>query len=1035
MSEGEAEATGESASAGRRTVWTEQYRPRTLDEIAGHEEIVGRLESYVDENDLPHLLFSGPAGVGKCVVGETPVLTDRGIERIEEVVGEKEGFAAPDDERRVLTLDDGEFEYVEPSHVFSKAASELVAIETRDGADATVTPEHRLLVLTDAGLDWKRAERLEAGDRIARPLRAPLPETDDALDWVSAMDGERTLVDVSESFARENGIPAEEEYVGLKKRVFRRLRGGETVGTISRELDAPRKTIQQYHREAADIDLGETATTCSLSFIRDLGVDRETLREHVETIRHVTPQNRRSAPITPPWSVTPAVAAFVGLAVSEARIDGARIKFYNTDEGLLDRFGEAARTAFGVEPVAGEQKGVPYREIGNRTVTSFLGSCFDAFDGGTSEDAQGGGSGSALVRADEESRAAFLRAVFDAEGHVTEEGLELTQKDGDRITLLSYLLSGFGVPSRRTTKTKVATNGSGIEREYDTLLVSGARNLARFEERVGFGVEPKAARLATNAAREPNPNHDTMPAQAAVDELCRRLYLEKGELLTRALNPETPGRENHLEDVDRMLDAAAAKLETAQTVLERLDGHRGAIDAVSRVPAAWIGERAALAPLEMRRTVGEAAGVRTGRLLEYSDGRRTPTAGRAGEILAGIGAVDAEPPVERVQTELRDAIEALGVPYAHVAEGTELRGTAVINLLESDDHDLASLSRFERVAERVRTVAASMLDEATLRAIRTLDGLATTELYYDEVESIERVDEGRQVYDLTVPGSRNYVAGSVPTVMHNTTAATAIARELYGDEWRENFLELNASDERGIDVVRDRIKNFARASFGGYDYRIIFLDEADALTSDAQSALRRTMEQFSNNTRFVLSCNYSSRIIDPIQSRCAVFRFGPLSKEAIEARVREIAREEDITVADDGVAALVYAADGDMRKAINGLQAAATTRETVDEAAVYAITSTARPEEIEAMVAEALDGDFTAARAKLDELLTEQGLAGGDVIEQLHRSVWEFGLDDAAAVRTMERVGEADYRITAGASERVQLEALLASLALDDGTG
>lgn len=272
---------------------------------------------------------------------------------------------------------------------------------------------------------------------------------------------------------------------------------------------------------------------------------------------------------------------------------------------------------------------------------------------------------------------------------------------------------------------------------------------------------------------------------------------------------------------------------------------------------------------------------------------------------------------------------------------------------------------------------------------------------------------------------------SGPAGVGKTTSSMAIAHEIYGDEWHENFLELNASDERGIDVVRDRIKNFARTSFGGYDYRIIFLDEADALTSDAQSALRRTMEQFANNTRFILSCNYSSQIIDPIQSRCAVFRFGPLDDEAVAEYVRIIAREESIDVTDEGVEALVYAADGDMRKAINGLQAAATTGETVDDEAVYGITSTARPEEIETMVQKALTGDFTASRAKLDDLLTDAGLGGGDVIDQLHRSAWEFDLDDRATVQLLERVGETDYRITQGANERLQLEALLASLALE----
>ena len=270
-----------------------------------------------------------------------------------------------------------------------------------------------------------------------------------------------------------------------------------------------------------------------------------------------------------------------------------------------------------------------------------------------------------------------------------------------------------------------------------------------------------------------------------------------------------------------------------------------------------------------------------------------------------------------------------------------------------------------------------------------------------------------------------------PAGTGKTTSAVSIAKTIYGDEWRENFLELNASDERGIDVVRDRIKNFARSSFGGYDYRLIFLDEADSLTSDAQAALRRTMEQFSNNTRFILSCNYSSKIIDPIQSRCAVFRFTPIPDEAVAEQIRIITEAEGIEVTDDGVDALVYAANGDMRKAINGLQAAAVLGETVDEEAVFTITSTARPEEIEAMVTSALDGDFTAARSVLDDLLTDKGLAGGDIIDQLHRSVWEFDIDDEAAVRLLDRIGEADYRIAEGAHERVQLEALLAAIALE----
>ena len=269
-----------------------------------------------------------------------------------------------------------------------------------------------------------------------------------------------------------------------------------------------------------------------------------------------------------------------------------------------------------------------------------------------------------------------------------------------------------------------------------------------------------------------------------------------------------------------------------------------------------------------------------------------------------------------------------------------------------------------------------------------------------------------------------------PAGTGKTATAQAIAKELYGEEWQDNFLELNASDERGIDVVRERIKDFARTSFGGHNYRIIFLDEADALTADAQSALRRTMEQFSKNTRFILSCNYSSKIIDPIQSRTAVFRYSPIDDADVIERIQDIAETEGIEYTDDGLDALAYAADGDMRRAINALQAAAAAGGVVDEEAVFAITSTARPEEIEEMIERALDGDFTGARAHLVDLITERGLAGGDIIDQLHRSIWEFELDDEAAVHLMDRLGEADYRISEGANEQVQLEALLAAVAL-----
>jgi replication factor C small subunit len=177
---------------------------------------------------------------------------------------------------------------------------------------------------------------------------------------------------------------------------------------------------------------------------------------------------------------------------------------------------------------------------------------------------------------------------------------------------------------------------------------------------------------------------------------------------------------------------------------------------------------------------------------------------------------------------------------------------------------------------------------------------------------------------------------SGPPGVGKTAASISIVKEVFGETWRNNFIELNASDERGIDIIRHKVKDFARmAPLGEADFKVIFLDEADALTNDAQSALRRTMERYSATTRFILSCNYSSKIIEPIQSRCAVYRFKPLSAQAVTKRIKFIAEQEKLQVSEGGLAAIEYVASGDMRKAINALQAAALLGDKVDEETIY----------------------------------------------------------------------------------------------------
>jgi len=268
-----------------------------------------------------------------------------------------------------------------------------------------------------------------------------------------------------------------------------------------------------------------------------------------------------------------------------------------------------------------------------------------------------------------------------------------------------------------------------------------------------------------------------------------------------------------------------------------------------------------------------------------------------------------------------------------------------------------------------------------------------------------------------------------------TTCALALAKELFGEGWKDNFVEMNASDERGIDVVRGKIKEFARTSpIGGAGFKIIFLDEADALTNDAQSALRRTMERYSAICRFIISCNYSSKIIEPIQSRCAVFRFRQLKMEDVKKYLQQIAKVEKLEVAEDALDALVHVANGDMRKAVNSLQVAASLSEKITVDVVYQTTGTAHPEEVKKLLETALKGDFLEARSQLDELMITYGLSGEDVIRQIHKQFFELNIPDIEKVRLIDKTGEVEFRIVEGSNERIQLEALLAYLVLVGST-
>lgn len=289
----------------------------------------------------------------------------------------------------------------------------------------------------------------------------------------------------------------------------------------------------------------------------------------------------------------------------------------------------------------------------------------------------------------------------------------------------------------------------------------------------------------------------------------------------------------------------------------------------------------------------------------------------------------------------------------------------------------------------------------------------------DIIESIKRQIDNNDVPNLLFSG---------PPGVGKTATALAIAREIYGDNWNNYFLELNASDKRGIDVIRDDVKNFARTA-SNENYRIIFLDESDALTNDAQSALRRTMEKLSGNVRFILSCNYPSKIISPIQSRCTVNRFKPLSDDAIRNQIIHIINEEDMKLSEDAIEAIIYTSDNDMRRAVNTLQSVSNYSEEVDKEIIYNLTNSVKPKDVKEIINKTQNREFLEARELVHNIMINKGIVSTELLDQIHTTIWnDDDISDNTAVQISNILGEIDYRISQGANEKIQMDSFISEL-------
>ena len=253
--------------------------------------------------------------------------------------------------------------------------------------------------------------------------------------------------------------------------------------------------------------------------------------------------------------------------------------------------------------------------------------------------------------------------------------------------------------------------------------------------------------------------------------------------------------------------------------------------------------------------------------------------------------------------------------------------------------------------------------------------------------------------------------------------------ELFGDNAQSNFIELNASDERGIDTVRVKIKDFARTRpIGNAEFKVILLDEADSLTKDAQQALRRTMENYSAICRFVLDCNYSSNLIEPIQSRCVVFRFKPLAEADVKKYIERVAKGEGLDVTEEAIKAIFEECTGDLRRSTNILQASAAINKKITEEVILEVVGKAKNKDVEELLKLALEKKFLKAREKLFKLTLEQGVSSDYLLKQIYQQVFKLELSEDEKLRVIKLLAEYEFRIVEGSNPTIQMEAFLAAL-------